>query len=206
MLGAVYTGQWLDGARHGQGEMKYATGDCYKGAYKAGQRHGPGMMAYKDGGVYHGGYVDGKRDGAGKIKYATGDVYDGGWKQGVRDGRGVYRKASGEVYSGRYLLNKRHGKGKLTYPGGDEYDGEHASGASQPVVLVIDFGVGTMICMSHHCLCVRVAAGSTRRVVVSQGIGRTAGGTGTACTSMRTTARSSTAAAMLWRWRGSKSS
>jgi hypothetical protein len=40
--GSSYTGNWVDGKRHGFGTMKFSNGSVYKGNWLNGMEHGEG--------------------------------------------------------------------------------------------------------------------------------------------------------------------
>lgn len=51
----IYTGQMLDGQRHGSGVMRYNNGDSYSGQWQNDQRHGSGVWRDKNREVIHAG-------------------------------------------------------------------------------------------------------------------------------------------------------
>ncbi|XP_048871790.1 radial spoke head 10 homolog B [Brienomyrus brachyistius] len=53
-----YTGQFVQGARQGQGTFFYANGASYEGGWQANKKHGQGKFTSKDGRVSEGEFVD----------------------------------------------------------------------------------------------------------------------------------------------------
>lgn len=101
--GATYSGQVVDGKRHGRGTFTSAAGE-YEGQWDNDLRHGEGREAWKDGRLYLGTFRKGKIDGQGRMEWRT--------PQGVM------------VYEGQYLEDLKHGHGKFSWPDGRVYDGE----------------------------------------------------------------------------------
>ncbi|CAH1788427.1 unnamed protein product [Owenia fusiformis] len=118
---AVYTGMWLSGKMHGQGELVWSDGRTYTGRFKNSLQHGHGQYQVQkaDGvEVYEGNWRDGKMHGLGSIKYANGDVYEGYFKDGVRHGHGVFKQGRmtsslASVFVGEWANDKRNGYGVL---------------------------------------------------------------------------------------------
>ena len=52
--GVEYSGQWLDGMRHGQGILNYKNGSVYEGQWERGMKWGTGKMTYASGNFYEG--------------------------------------------------------------------------------------------------------------------------------------------------------
>lgn len=44
--GAIYSGEWLGGFRHGEGLINYSDGSAYKGEWNIGKPHGLGTFTY----------------------------------------------------------------------------------------------------------------------------------------------------------------
>ena len=64
-----YSGNFVQGARHGKGHLTYANGDIYEGDFEQGLPNGQGTFT----------------------ELATGNVYEGGWKAGKKFGEGITR-------------------------------------------------------------------------------------------------------------------
>mmetsp|Transcript_127347 Transcript_127347/g.224231 ORF Transcript_127347/g.224231 Transcript_127347/m.224231 type:complete len:208 (+) Transcript_127347:98-721(+) len=101
--GASYSGQVLDGKRHGRGTFTSAAGE-YVGQWEDDLRHGEGREAWKDGRLYTGTFRKGKINGTGRMEWRT--------PQGVL------------AYEGEYLDDLKHGQGKFSWPDGRIYDGQ----------------------------------------------------------------------------------
>ena len=80
----VYTGDLVEGRRHGIGQMQYNTFDywfplLYQGKWADDKIQDEGIMKYNDGSEYYGFWEKGKRHGQGKMTYMNGDIYSGCW-------------------------------------------------------------------------------------------------------------------------------
>lgn len=97
----VYSGGFLDGERHGHGELSIyranASYERYKGGMAKGQMHGEGQYFYSNGAVYVGEFSKGVIHGRGRLEAANGDVYEGEFRNGRFSGTGRYTFALGGV-------------------------------------------------------------------------------------------------------------
>ena len=80
--GDVYTGEFLDGKKHGQGVLTTKSNRMYKGGWKNDVPHGAGINSFPNGKTYEGEYKDGKPIGEGKWIYSDGRTYSGKWING----------------------------------------------------------------------------------------------------------------------------
>lgn len=113
----VYEGEYLNGARHGEGTYTFGSGARYVGEYRENLKHGQGTFYYVDGSVYEGEWENDAREGAGVYTYPNGDTYDGQWRQGLKWGKGVYTYAdSGSRYEGQWVRGARDGIGAWIHP------------------------------------------------------------------------------------------
>jgi len=108
-LTAVYTGEFQNGVRCGQGKYEVMGSDG------------------KPGITYNGSWADNRRNGAGKqevVRAMQAEVgyesYDGEWKKDIREGKGtmIFRgeddsKAAPYKFIGAFAGNNRTGKGKM---------------------------------------------------------------------------------------------
>lgn len=108
--GCVYTGQVVNGKRHGKGKLLLPDGDVYEGDWKDGQRTGKGKYTWRNGNVYEGDWKNDQLTGKGKYTWPEGTVYVGDFVDGVITGYGTYTYANGEVKSGRWENGKYLGK------------------------------------------------------------------------------------------------
>ena len=100
---AVYTGQWQSGRMFGEGKLTRPDGNVYEGQLQAGKMHGRGTYTWATGRVYEGDYVLDMQQGTGKYRYDNGHVYEGQWHKGMIHGWGTMRDANGAVeYVGRW--------------------------------------------------------------------------------------------------------
>lgn len=119
-----YTGEWLDGKKHGFGTFVYGNGAKYEGEWIQDQRDGRGTYWIKEHGKlrkqYAGDWHHDKRHGTGTFFYDDGGRYDGEWVYNQREGVGrmVYGRKDKDdqldsVYDGQWLQNQRSGHGVL---------------------------------------------------------------------------------------------
>ncbi len=141
--GATYSGEWLNGLMHGQGEYAFPTGsqwsgDRYKGEFHEGVRQGFGAYFYANGDVYKGEWNDGKENGLGTYIFGpnsrwAGDKYVGAWRAGEKHGVGTYRYANGDTYEGEWVEGAQTGKGTYRFGkkskwAGATYEGDWLNG------------------------------------------------------------------------------
>lgn len=149
----VYSGEWVDGKRHGKGTLEWKNGAIYQGQWKEdtlsgigsfylpasgveyegefseNQFHGSGVLTWKDTGrKYNGAWQKGKHHGYGTLYYDPNDsrqrvFYKGEWIDGKREGYGIMRWKSGAEYEGKWALGQRDGTGKQTFSNGDIHVG-----------------------------------------------------------------------------------
>lgn len=155
--GCVYTGEIVNGKRHGKGNMIWPNGTVYDGCWQNDLRsgkgrqvwgkdtewagtvydgdwnedkpNGRGVATWNNGVVYEGDFVDGDYNGKGKMTLPDGAVYEGDWRDDKRTGKGTYSWPSGDVYEGDWLDDERTGKGIYRWPDGDVYEGDFVDGA-----------------------------------------------------------------------------
>lgn len=114
--GSKYTGQIVEGLRHGHGVRECATGS-YEGQWEADQQHGRGKQIWTDGRTFEGEFAHGKFDGQGKMVWHTQKgllVYEGQYKADLKHGSGKFAWGDGRVYDGEWNRGMRHGRGKYT--------------------------------------------------------------------------------------------
>ncbi len=125
----LYTGDMVDGAAVGKGEIKYHNGDYCNGEFNYGVLHGEGTYIWANGDKRSGTWVNGELEGNGTDIKANGDSYTGDFVGGIYHGSGKYADAKGNVYEGQWVNGKYHGKGKYTWADGSVYNGEFTEGS-----------------------------------------------------------------------------
>ena len=100
--GSSYEGEFLNGARHGQGKYVMWTGDVYEGSFVNGERTGKGvytsnMTKYR----YEGEFVDGKKHGMGVLTEVDGSTTTGRWENDHAIGRAPGDGAQGVGAGGK---------------------------------------------------------------------------------------------------------
>ena len=84
-----YTGAWLNGMKHGRGELRTPDGGVFTGAWVNDTVHGEGIVRYPDGSWAQGNWYANKLNGPGRMALADGTVQEGIWKNNelVQPGR-----------------------------------------------------------------------------------------------------------------------
>ena len=139
-IGECYSSDQRIFVRHGQGIMRYASGEMYEGQWKADARNGDGELHFVNNiGTYAGEFVDDQMTGQGVVKVApcaqanipivfdnasAGFTYSGRVESGVLEGFGRV-ESSDMSFEGNFVGGTFHGKGVLhnrefTYEGNFE--------------------------------------------------------------------------------------
>lgn len=96
----LYTGEFLNGKKHGRGEVilpQAAGDDRYVGQFREGRMHGRGIYYFSNGGKYEGEFVLDQFNGDGSFEGPNGDRYVGQFRNGQFSGEGMYTFANGNV-------------------------------------------------------------------------------------------------------------
>ena len=80
--GQVYTGNFVNWTRNGNGNLTWRNGDVFEGLWTSDQE-GEGTITYSDGTIYVGQWKKDKRHGQGEMKYTHGGTYSGGFQNGT---------------------------------------------------------------------------------------------------------------------------
>jgi len=123
--GSTYTGQLVEGRRHGTGVWT-SPSEQYSGQWQYDQRHGSGRQTWQDGRLYEGQFCEGKFDGKGRMEWHTPNglmVYEGQYVNDVKHGEGKYKWPDNRIYDGQWVNGKRSGKAKYTNLSGEVKDG-----------------------------------------------------------------------------------
>lgn len=128
--GSYYTGQWLNGARHGRGVQIFKDGSIYEGYWKNNVPNGRGRLIFVNGEVYDGNYMNDKPHGTGTFYYVNDErvKYEGDWVEGQPEGTGQQTWRDGSVYSGDFKGGKMHGWGEFKWADGSKYEGTFENG------------------------------------------------------------------------------
>jgi len=106
----------------------YKSGDRYSGETLDGRRHGEGTYHWKEGGSYAGSWKDGKRHGKGRLVTAAGGVYVGEFVDGEVRGKGTYESPKGDTFSGTFNGSLGEGEGTFTRKGGTRQEARWSGG------------------------------------------------------------------------------
>ena len=80
--GDIYTGDFLDGKKHGKGVLKTLSDRTYDGGWENDLPHGYGVNTFPNGKIYKGEYKKGRPFGDGQCTYSDGSTYTGKWVNG----------------------------------------------------------------------------------------------------------------------------
>ncbi len=80
--GDIYTGEFLNGKKHGHGVLKTQSNRTYDGEWEYDLPHGFGINTFPNGKIYRGEYKEGKPFGEGQWIYSDGSTYTGKWING----------------------------------------------------------------------------------------------------------------------------
>eukprot|EP00659_Diplonema_papillatum_P016338 gene16338-25040_t len=130
-----YEGELQEGKLHGRGCFTWTkTGVVYKGNWVDGARHGKGELADPINGesehVYRGDWIDDQKHGKGYYECPE-HSYDGEWKNDCMHGHGVLKFCNGDTYDGSFVNDVEHGQGKYTYADAGFYEGGYREGVRQ---------------------------------------------------------------------------
>ncbi|CAG9330892.1 unnamed protein product [Blepharisma stoltei] len=129
--GARYSGEFLNGEKHGYGNKTTSNGQSYYGFWKHNNRSGHGTYRWPSGSTYTGNFKHGDNHGWGKYTWHNGKIYEGEYKNDEKDGFGAMIFPDGRRYVGEWKHNMHHGKGVLTNSDGSEYQGEFVDDMKQ---------------------------------------------------------------------------
>ena len=123
--GAIYTGEWVGGFRHGIGTMTWPEGITYEGNWAFGQAEGQGKLTYQSGQYLIGNFMYNKLNGYGEVHdLENGYDYWGNWENGQKMEYGKEEWRGGSSYEGHYEYGNKEGVGKYTWDDGTFYEGE----------------------------------------------------------------------------------
>ena len=104
--GSRYEGAIKNMTREGYGYIEFASGAVYEGNFHDGAMHGEGFMTWPDGMRYEGNYVNSQRSGQGRYLDNGRVVYEGEWFEDKQDGKGIYYYENGSKYVGTFRNHK----------------------------------------------------------------------------------------------------
>lgn len=113
----LYTGELLNGKRHGDGVLYLHNGGKYDGEWANDLYDGTGTLVLANGNIYVGEFSKGFMHGQGKLFYLDGSYYKGSFYYGVIEGFGLYYVNNDNKYEGYWENGLRNGKGKAYIDG-----------------------------------------------------------------------------------------
>jgi len=129
--GSSYSGQLLEGRRHGHGTW-ISPAERYSGQWKGDHRDGQGRQTWQDDRTqrtYEGQFKSGNFDGHGRMEWHTTNglmVYEGQYLNDLKHGMGRYAWPDGRIYDGQWREGKRWGRAVFTNSLGVRREGEWA--------------------------------------------------------------------------------
>lgn len=95
--GNTYFGDLKDNQPHGKGREFFTNGDVYTGEFCEGKRHGEGTYEKKDDYIFIGTSKGNKFEGKGKKLFANGDTFEGIFRNGKEEGTGMLKNGEGKL-------------------------------------------------------------------------------------------------------------
>ena len=131
--GAKYEGSWKNDQTSGFGVFYHIDGDVYKGYWEHDQANGEGVYIGSDGRRFEGNWVNNVKEGYGQEQWKDGSSYKGNFHNDKKEGFGEYISANGNKYIGTWKEDKLNGKGTYYYVDGREYCGDFKDNVMQVV-------------------------------------------------------------------------
>ena len=131
--GAKYDGNWENDKSNGYGTFYHTDGDVYQGYWKNNRANGKGVYISSDGGRYEGYWIDDVQNGFGTEKWNDGSSYKGNYDMGKKEGYGEYEWSNKSKYRGYWKDNKLCGKGVYYYVDGKKYIGDYNNNLKEGV-------------------------------------------------------------------------
>jgi hypothetical protein len=121
---ALYTGEIVDGLRHGKGVQIWDDGAKYDGEWKFDKANGTGTFYHIDGDIYQGQWENDRANGEGTYINSEGVTYQGQWRDDIQEGYGIEVWNDNSSYKGHYKDGKKDGFGLYHWADGSKYEGE----------------------------------------------------------------------------------
>merc|ERR1740123_1355851 len=86
---------------------RFKSVSVYSGQWKNGMRHGNGCQQWPDGAKYEGQWKDNCAVGMGRFTHHDGDVYTGQWNNNSASGMGTYAHRGHTSYVGQWKMTSR---------------------------------------------------------------------------------------------------
>lgn len=123
--GAIYTGEWQGGFRHGFGKMRWQDGTLYEGFWNLGSAEGEGKLTYTNGNYMKGHFRHNKLNGHGEcFNLEMNYKYVGTWVNDLQCGQGTETWPDGSQYLGLFENSNKERFGKYLWVDQSFYIGE----------------------------------------------------------------------------------
>ena len=141
--GSFYSGEKLNGFKHGKGKYQFSDGAVYEGNFENDQISGFGTLYFPNKCLgYIGMWKNGKFHGKGSLynknpgflrnfdpqdfsKLGNGwNKYEGEFEEGAREGRGMLYLMNGDIFEGDFRRDVVHGRGVIRTEEGGIFFGE----------------------------------------------------------------------------------
>lgn len=112
----MYSGQFLDGLKHGFGKWKKSkeyNSNTYEGYYNRDKKEGFGIFKWISGNTYIGHYKNDEREGIGQMAWTDGSMYMGEWRAGIQHGYGRMTFPNSKTKEGLFDKNMFKGTAGL---------------------------------------------------------------------------------------------
>jgi len=125
----TYTGEFNDGALHGQGAVILPNGDKYSGVFRSGELIGNASCILSNGDSYEGHIENYRLQGKGILKFST--PYDGLFIQSGANG--TMFNLEGTSYEGEFNNGFIEGKGSFHFKNGTHFEGTFTRGEDDEI-------------------------------------------------------------------------
>jgi len=124
-LSKVY-GDWAEGSLKGEKSPSSGDGDSYTGEWLNGRKHGYGIYTWGRksrwfGAKYIGNFENDQKTNHGALILPSGDKYVGGFKKDKLHGKGVWYYSDGSRFIGEFIDGKCENKGIKIWADGTRY-------------------------------------------------------------------------------------
>lgn len=148
----IYDGEISKAKANGTGTMRYHRGIfvTYTGQWINGERHGYGEALFRDGREYTGEWKNDKIDGWGRMTIRRSLCYTGHFKDNFPNGNGRMVNANGCSKEGIFINGILY-EGKMTLSDGTSYEGIFKEYLLDDIAVDVSLGEDRYINLVGHC-------------------------------------------------------